>query len=174
MLDLCSKIENARVVYRTDRQDINICKPYYCYLFVYSHVFLYLDIEHFVQKKLMAFIYFCTLTIASTLEIILKGNIHLHLVVQYSRGRLSVSLFIYFLICWNSRMTALLLCYSMTPCVSKCGISAGTSCHLWGSFQYIALYVGLNKLPLATVEACPVALHSVLQHRRYKQRIGGS
>ena len=53
------------------------------------------------------------------------GNMFIHLFL----GRLAVSLFIYLFICWSSRMTALLLCYSIAPCTFKGGISAIS--HLW-------------------------------------------
>ena len=72
-------------------------------------------------------------------------------------------------------MTTLLLRYhSMAPCTSKGGISASAICHLWRFAFSFNIQVGLNRLPLATLVAYPMALRSALLHRGYSQRIGGS
>ena len=63
-------------------------------------------------------------------------------------------------------MTPLLLCYhSMAPCTSKGGISACAICHRWGFLLVYSSIGRPNRLPLATVVACPVTLHSALLHR---------
>ena len=81
------------------------------------------------------------------------------------RGWLGVSLFIYLLICRSSRMTtlrfAIILLHHAPPKVA----CASAICHLWG-FLLVYWFIGRpNRLPLATVVACPVTLHSALLHR---------
>ena len=72
-------------------------------------------------------------------------------------------------------MTALLLRYhSIAPCLSKGGISASAICPLWGFVFSFNILVGINRVPLATLVAYPMALLSALLHRGYSQRIGGN
>ena len=64
------------------------------------------------------------------------------MLVQFVRGRLDVSLFIYLFICWSSRVAFFLLCYySIAPCTSKGDISTSAFSHLWRVIL-IAWYIG--------------------------------
>ena len=85
-----------------------------------------------------------------------------------------VSLFIYLFICYSNRRTALLLYHSIALCASKGGISASVICHPWGVILVYGSIGWPNRLPLATVVACPVTLLSALLHRGDSQRIGDS
>ena len=71
-------------------------------------------------------------------------------------------------------MAALRLCYhSIAPCTSKGDISASAICYLERFVFSFSIYVYLDNLPLASLVAYPLALHSSLLHRGYSQRIGG-
>ena len=68
--------------------------------------------------------------------------INKHLYILYNTGWLDVSLFIYFFICWISRVGVSLFSYhSIAPCTSKGDVSASAICHLWG-FILIDRYIG--------------------------------
>ena len=46
-------------------------------------------------------------------------------------GVVELSLFIYFFICWNSRLSVVLSYHFIGPGPSKGGMSASGICHLW-------------------------------------------
>ena len=81
-------------------------------------------------------------------------------------------IFIYFFMCWSSRMIALLLCcHSVAPCTSKGGISVSAICHLWRVVFSFNMQVSLNRLSLAALRRYPMALYSASLHRGYSKKM---
>ena len=78
-------------------------------------------------------------------------------------GRVYIHLIVYLEEQQNDNPT---LCYHfIAPCTSKGGISASAICYLWGFLLVYSSIIRPNRLPLATVVACSITLHSALLHR---------
>ena len=66
-----------------------------------------------------------------------------HYICRDSQGRLGVFFLIHLLICWSSRMTAVLLCYhSIVPCISKSVISVSA---ILSSLVVILVYWSIGR-----------------------------